>query len=107
MPSASSVCQLVVRLHQGIFKHRLCGGGAGYHMAPVLQLLLLMSHRDPFHLQLNAGQNHVGQLGDGTTNAKSVPTPVSGGLTFSHVSLGVRHTCGLVPSPGTVYCWGE
>jgi alpha-tubulin suppressor-like RCC1 family protein len=52
------------------------------------------------------GSNSHGQLGDGTTENRSVPTPVAGGLTFSQLSAtGWLHTCG-VAMDGDVYCWG-
>jgi alpha-tubulin suppressor-like RCC1 family protein len=50
--------------------------------------------------------NISGTVGDGTTTTRTDPTPVSGGLRFSAVSAGERHTCGLV-ADGAVYCWGE
>ena len=46
-----------------------------------------------------------GQLGDGTTTRRLVPTPVAGGLTFTAVSVGMLHTCGITTS-GAAYCWG-
>jgi hypothetical protein len=55
------------------------------------------------------GLNAYGQLGDGTTANKLVPTLVSGGLTFVSVAASTTpdgaHTCGLTTS-GAVYCWG-
>lgn len=52
------------------------------------------------------GRNNLGQLG---TNAigtdRSVPTPVSGGLSFKSVSVGWEFTCG-VTTAGAGYCWG-
>jgi alpha-tubulin suppressor-like RCC1 family protein len=55
------------------------------------------------------GYNLVGQLGDGTTQDRSVPTPVSCALNFGQLSKGspdsVGHTCGRTAA-GTVYCWG-
>jgi alpha-tubulin suppressor-like RCC1 family protein len=55
------------------------------------------------------GYNLYGQLGDGTTVRKLVPTPVTGGLTFASVAASTTpdgaHTCGLTSS-GAVYCWG-
>src|SRR5438552_176165 len=55
------------------------------------------------------GLNAYGQLGDGTTANRLVPTLVSGGLTFVSVAASTTpdgaHTCGLTTS-GSVYCWG-
>ena len=47
-----------------------------------------------------------GQLGDGTTTQRLVPTGVVGGLSFAAVSTGSWHTCGVTTS-GAAYCWGE
>jgi alpha-tubulin suppressor-like RCC1 family protein len=52
------------------------------------------------------GDNRFGQLGDGTTQVRLVPTPVSGGLTFVGITAGVSHTCGRA-STGAAYCWGN
>src|SRR2546425_7819958 len=55
------------------------------------------------------GSNISGQLGDGTngttTPQRSIPGAVTGGLTFSAVSDGGNHTCGVTPA-GAAYCWG-
>ena len=53
------------------------------------------------------GNNRSGQLGDGTTTQRHVPTPVSGGISFSVVTTAGRssETCGLSTS-GFAYCWG-
>ena len=52
------------------------------------------------------GDNEPGQVGDGTTTDRLVPTAVAGDLTFLSVDAGLRHTCGRA-STGTVYCWGS
>lgn len=52
------------------------------------------------------GLNDHGQLGDGTTDTRTIPTPSAAGLQFTALSLGARHTCGLTGT-GTVYCWGQ
>ncbi len=52
------------------------------------------------------GDNTYGQIGDGTTTQRNVPTLVSGGLTFSTISAGRYTACGLTTS-GAGYCWGE
>ncbi|MDQ6717414.1 MAG: hypothetical protein M3Z17_03575, partial [Gemmatimonadota bacterium] len=52
------------------------------------------------------GSNAAGQLGDGTTISRSVPTPVTGGLSFTSIAVGNYHTCGLTSS-GSAYCWGD
>ena len=52
------------------------------------------------------GDDGDGQLGDGSTiSHSSVPVPVTGGLTFSTLTAGGLHTCGLTTS-GAAYCWG-
>jgi len=52
------------------------------------------------------GANSFGQLGDGTIQTRSVPTPVvemDGGVT--DVSAGYLHTCAV--KSGQTYCWGD
>jgi hypothetical protein len=63
------------------------------------------------------GRNDRGQLGDGTRSAFPAPVgamdtvtslaaqTVAGGLTFSTLSAGALHTCGL--AGGNAYCWGD
>ncbi|MCH2546956.1 MAG: hypothetical protein MK052_05050 [Alphaproteobacteria bacterium] len=53
------------------------------------------------------GENLDGQLGDGTTVRKTVPTALSmpAGVSFTQMALGFRHTCAL-GNNGTTYCWG-
>jgi alpha-tubulin suppressor-like RCC1 family protein len=52
------------------------------------------------------GGNDSGQLGIGTSGDIAVaPTAVSGGLTFTAISAGMAHTCGLTGA-GAIYCWG-
>ena len=50
--------------------------------------------------------NASGQVGDGTTDPRPAPTPVSGGLVFSQLSAGGDYTCGVAIS-GAAYCWGS
>jgi len=52
------------------------------------------------------GYNQDGELGDGTTTARSSPVPVTGGVSFAAVHAGGYHTCGLT-AVGAAYCWGE
>jgi alpha-tubulin suppressor-like RCC1 family protein len=60
------------------------------------------------------GNNTAGQLGTGTASAETcngepcstTPVAVSGGLTFTALSVGYWHACGLTSS-GTAYCWGD
>ena len=47
----------------------------------------------------------TGQLGDGTSTFRAVPTPVAGGFKFSRVASGANHTCGL--TNGAAFCWGQ
>jgi alpha-tubulin suppressor-like RCC1 family protein len=51
------------------------------------------------------GQNPVGQLGDGTTTNRSVPTRVQSALSFVSVTTGAAHACALT-NYGAAYCWG-
>ena len=57
------------------------------------------------------GMGSDGQRGDGRgggTGARSANTPraVLGGLTFTTISAGGAHTCGVTTS-GVAYCWGS
>ncbi len=54
------------------------------------------------------GHNGAGQLGTGTAGGSGVSTPqaVVGGLTFTGVTAGGVHTCGLTTVDGA-YCWGS
>ena len=63
------------------------------------------------------GANSDGQNGDGTTNTRTIPGRVAGGLVFTNVSTGVqepppfvmdqaKHSCGIT-SDNRVYCWGS
>lgn len=52
------------------------------------------------------GLNNHGQLGDGTTENKAVPTLVLGGLLFISVDPGDSHTCGI-DLDGFAHCWGQ
>ncbi len=63
------------------------------------------------------GEDLYGELGDGTITrlpscsasgdfpCSTTPVAVSGGLTFTAVSVGAAHTCG-VTTAGVTYCWG-
>ena len=52
------------------------------------------------------GDNSFGQLGDGSTTSSATPVPVSGGLSFTQLTTGSGHTCGLTAA-GLAYCWGD
>lgn len=52
------------------------------------------------------GENSSGQLGSGAVGPDvDRPTSVAGGLTFTEVSAGGRHACGIAIG-GALYCWG-
>ena len=50
------------------------------------------------------GLNDNGQLGDGTSESRPTPQLVAGDLTFTEITSGLTHTCGL--SGTEVFCWG-
>ena len=54
------------------------------------------------------GENDSGQLGDGTTDDKDIPTPVDlgTGKTAVAVSAGWAHTCAIL-NDNTLKCWGR
>jgi len=55
------------------------------------------------------GNNNHGQLGDGTLNTSSVPTPIVAPADVISIAAGANATCGIF-RPGTVPvagCWGE
>lgn len=52
------------------------------------------------------GDNTYGQLGDNTTEDRSVPTAVAGGRQFRQVTVGYYHSCGVTPA-NLGFCWGR
>jgi alpha-tubulin suppressor-like RCC1 family protein len=52
------------------------------------------------------GQNEQGQVGDGSTINRDVPTAVGGSLRFQRISAGVSVTCALT-TDDVPYCWGS
>ena len=58
------------------------------------------------------GENHDGQLGDGTTTVSTVPVAVDtrrprfGARNIASIAAGSRHTCALT-TVGQAFCWGR
>jgi alpha-tubulin suppressor-like RCC1 family protein len=52
------------------------------------------------------GSNPRGELGDGTTTTRKVPTLLGLPLALTQVNAGESHACG-VTTDGKGYCWGE
>jgi alpha-tubulin suppressor-like RCC1 family protein len=51
--------------------------------------------------------NSLGQLGDGTTTDRLVPTNVVGlSSGVAAIAAGMYHTCALLASAGGLQCWG-
>ena len=57
-------------------------------------------------LLYNAGAGMYGQLGNNATLQQTTPVAVSGSHTFTQLSAGSEHTCGLLGN-GSALCWGE
>jgi alpha-tubulin suppressor-like RCC1 family protein len=51
------------------------------------------------------GWNGNGQVGDGTTTDRTLPTPVAGSLTLTTIATGGAYTCGMNGSD--IWCWGS
>ncbi len=51
------------------------------------------------------GRGLEGQLGNGDTNDRTIPTPVNSDVRFATLTAYGTHTCGL-STENTVYCWG-
>ncbi|MBK7322830.1 MAG: hypothetical protein IPQ14_02340 [Candidatus Microthrix sp.] len=52
------------------------------------------------------GWNGDGQLGDGSTNPRSVPAPVDALHGVQSIDSGIDHSCALKVD-GSVACWGN
>ena len=54
------------------------------------------------------GFGYYGQFGDGNSSDHTVRAPVAvvGGHTFTQLTAGTNHTCGL-DGAGTAWCWGD
>jgi alpha-tubulin suppressor-like RCC1 family protein len=52
------------------------------------------------------GNNLYGQLGDGSQTDRLIPTAIDVGTVYSHVSVGVEHTCAITWS-NSLKCWGR
>src|SRR5262249_16263395 len=51
------------------------------------------------------GANGLGELGDGTTTDRALPTTVPGLAGVAQLALGGQHSCARLDD-GTVKCWG-
>ena len=51
------------------------------------------------------GMNFSGQVGDGSQVHRQMPELVRGGLSFTTLTAGEAHTCGITVA-GDTWCWG-
>ncbi len=74
--------------------------------APPFTMVSLNTHTCAFAAWVYCwGLNNTGQVGDGTTVDRLVPTPVTGMLQFVTITAGANHSCGLTAA-GAAWCWG-
>lgn len=52
------------------------------------------------------GRNNNGQLGDGTTTQRNIPTPITTATNWVSVASGFYHSLGI-KNDGTLWAWGE
>lgn len=52
------------------------------------------------------GNGSFGQLGDGSTSGRYVPSHVATAKKFDFVSTGTSHTCAIEQGTGRLFCWG-
>ncbi len=52
------------------------------------------------------GEGGFGQIGEGSTSDRNLPTGVSGGHDLATISAGSEHACGVAVD-GAAYCWGR
>ena len=57
------------------------------------------------HNAAGMGDIPTGQLGDSSALDRATPVPVAGGHTFTMLTAGAYHTCGLTAA-GAAFCWG-
>lgn len=91
-----------VQAPAGVVFHGLTAGGGPSYLGRTGHTCALAAEGDAYCW----GENRYGQLADGSTISRPVPTPVSGGLKFSSLSAGGNHTCGITQN-GDLYCWGD
>ena len=75
----------------------------------LVELLAWQSASPPniaHELQIGAGENGYGKIGDGTTTSQFTPAPVVGGHVFIDIAVGFDFSCGL-KAEGAVFCWGD
>jgi len=52
------------------------------------------------------GSNGFGQLGDGTNEARDIPTRIGSALNWAAIAAGKYHTC-AIETDGSLWCWGS
>lgn len=53
------------------------------------------------------GRNSIGSAGANDTMMHPTPVRVSGGVKFTSITNGGKHSCARTAADGTAYCWGD
>jgi alpha-tubulin suppressor-like RCC1 family protein len=111
-PASTGLGPTDVVVTSGIHGTTTCSGCFSYESNPVLVAIAAGLQHTCGLTNTGAaycwGFNDSGQLGTGSSTQPSIalPVPVTGGHSFSVLTAGMAHTCGIT-TDGAAYCWGN